>query len=68
MSTMIDRHQILATTAVCIEIGGLSRARFAPLGKRGLKGLAEELELSRYAPTMPRGESAPRAGRGSLLL
>lgn len=38
-------HQILATAAVRSEIGELAGVRFAHLGKRRLKGLAEELEL-----------------------
>ncbi len=38
-------HQILATDAVRREIGGLAGVTFAPLGRRHLKGLAEELEL-----------------------
>jgi class 3 adenylate cyclase/YHS domain-containing protein len=45
VATQARPHQILATAAVRSEIGGLSPVRFVPLGKRQLKGLAEELEL-----------------------
>ncbi len=45
VATQATPHQILATAAVRSEIGGLAGVRFAPLGKRRLKGLAEELEL-----------------------
>jgi len=38
-------HQILATAAVRRESSGLHGVRFVALGKRRLKGLAEELEL-----------------------
>ena len=45
VATQARPHQILATAAVCSEIGGLSQVGFVPLGKRQLKGLAEELDL-----------------------
>jgi adenylate cyclase len=38
-------HQILVTAIARGEIGTMSEVRFVPLGKRRLKGLAEELEL-----------------------
>jgi len=45
VATQATPHQILATGAARSEIGSLAAVRFAPLGKRQLKGLAEELEL-----------------------
>lgn len=38
-------HQILATAAARNEVGSLAGVRFTPLGRRRLKGLAEEIEL-----------------------
>ncbi len=52
-------HQILATPAVRAECDGLAGIGFAPLGRRRLKGLAEELELFEVrAGSTPRGERA----------
>ena len=45
VATQATPHQILATGAARSEIGSLAAVRFTPLGKRRLKGLAEELEL-----------------------
>ncbi len=45
VATQATPHQILATDSARSEIGSLAALRFAPLGKRRLKGLAEELEL-----------------------
>jgi adenylate cyclase len=45
VATQATPHQILATAAARSEIGSLVGVRFAPLGKRRLKGLDEELEL-----------------------
>jgi adenylate cyclase len=45
VATDAKPHQILATAAVHDEVRGLSRVTFTPLGKRQLKGLADELEL-----------------------
>ena len=45
VATEATPHQILATAAVRSEIRGLAGVTFAPLGKRRLRGLAEELEL-----------------------
>jgi adenylate cyclase len=45
VATQATPHQILTTDAARSEIGSLAAVRFAPLGKRRLKGLAEELEL-----------------------
>ena len=45
VATQATPHQILATDSARSEIGSLAAVRFAPLGKRRLKGLAEELEL-----------------------
>jgi len=45
VATHATPHQILVTAAARTEIDALSRVRFAPLGKRRLKGLAEELDL-----------------------
>jgi class 3 adenylate cyclase len=40
-----QRHQTLVTAAVRTEAAGLPAVEFVPLGKRRLRGLAEELEL-----------------------
>ena len=45
VATQATPHQILATDSARSEIGSLAALGFAPLGKRRLKGLAEELEL-----------------------
>ncbi len=45
VATQATPHQILATDSARSEIGSLAAVRFARLGKRRLKGLAEELEL-----------------------
>jgi adenylate cyclase len=59
VATQAAPHQILATAAVRREIGRLDGVRFTPLGKRRLKGLAEELELFEVrADEAPGGERA----------
>lgn len=45
VATQAAPHQILATAAARSEIGSLAGFRFAPLGKRQLKGLADEVEV-----------------------
>ena len=45
VATQAAPHQILVTAAARHEIGRLEAFRFVPLGRRELKGLAEELEL-----------------------
>ena len=45
-----QRHQVLVTTAVRREAEGLAEVEFAPLGKRRLKGLADDLELFEARP------------------
>ncbi len=40
-----ERHQVLVTAAVRNEAAGLPGVEFVPVGKRRLKGLADELEL-----------------------
>ena len=40
-----ERHQVLVTAEVSREARGLAEVDFVPLGKRQLKGLADELEL-----------------------
>lgn len=45
VATHATPHQILVTAAARREVGSLAGISFAPLGKRGLKGLAEEIEL-----------------------
>jgi class 3 adenylate cyclase len=44
------RHQVLVTAVVRKEAGALSEVDFAPLGKRRLKGLADERELFEARP------------------
>jgi adenylate cyclase len=51
-------HQILVTAIARGEIGPMSDVRFVPLGRRRLKGLAEELELFEV-----RTEDAPAGAR-----
>lgn len=46
-----QRHQVLVTMAVRTAAKGLPGVEFAPLGKRRLKGLAEEVELFEVCPT-----------------
>jgi class 3 adenylate cyclase len=45
------RHQVLVTSAVRKEAKGLAEVEFVRLGKRRLKGLAEELELFEARPS-----------------
>jgi len=45
-----ERHQVLVTAAVREEAKGLPEIEFVPLGKRRLKGLAEELVLFEARP------------------
>lgn len=45
VATQAAPHQILATGAARRQIGSLAAVRFAPLGKRRLKGLVEEVEV-----------------------
>ena len=60
VATQATPHQILATAAVRREIGVLSGVTFAPLGKRRLKGLAEELELFEVCSEEVRGDKRVR--------
>lgn len=39
------RHQLLVTAEVRAEAGALPDVEFVPLGRRGLKGLSDEIEL-----------------------
>jgi len=45
-----ERHQVLVTAEVSREARGLGDVEFVPLGKRQLKGLADELELFEARP------------------
>lgn len=54
LSTEATRHQTLVSAAVQQEAKGVEGVDFIPLGKRRLKGLADELELF----------EARRGGRG----
>jgi adenylate cyclase len=45
VATAADRHQVLVTGAVRTRSGTLEGVEFLPLGKRHLKGIAEEFEL-----------------------
>jgi adenylate cyclase len=45
-----DRNQLLVTATVCEEAGGLPGVTFVRLGKRRLRGIAEELELFEIVP------------------
>jgi class 3 adenylate cyclase len=51
-------HQMVVTAAVLNEIGHLEGVRFAPVGRRQFKGLAEELE-----PFEARSDGAVRGER-----
>jgi len=50
LATEAERHQVLVTAEVSREAHGLSEVDFVPLGKRQLKGLADELELFEARP------------------
>ncbi len=59
VATEARPHQVLITTTARAEIGGLLGVKFTPLGKRQLKGLAEELELFEvHSEDAPGGERA----------
>ncbi|MBI1885234.1 MAG: YHS domain-containing protein [Chloroflexi bacterium] len=45
LASEAERHQVLVTAAVRKEASGLAGVEFAPLGKRQLKGLTDDLEL-----------------------
>ena len=45
VATQGTPHQIVVTAAARNEVGALNGVVFVPLGKRELKGLAEEIEL-----------------------
>ncbi len=51
LASEAERHQVLVSAAVRREAGGLPEVEFVPLGKRRLKGLAEELELFEARPS-----------------
>jgi len=53
------RHDILVSAALRREAGGLPDIEFVPLGKRPLKGVAEELEV--FEARVPRTDVAVRA-------
>src|SRR5439155_24083552 len=48
------RHQVLVTAVVRKEAGALPEVDFAPLGKRRLKGLADEFEIFEARPRTAR--------------
>ena len=50
LATEAVRHQTLVSAAVQLEARGLEDVDFVPLGKRRLKGLADELELFEARP------------------
>ncbi|HLA18935.1 MAG TPA: YHS domain-containing protein, partial [Dehalococcoidia bacterium] len=50
-----QRHQVLVTGAVRNEAKDLADVEFVPLGKRRLKGLADELVLFEARPSSPGG-------------
>jgi adenylate cyclase len=54
LAAQAQRHQVLVTAAVRKEAGRVPDAEFVPLGKRRLKGLAEELELFEVVPKVER--------------
>ena len=51
LAAQAHRHQVLVTQAVRREAKGLAEVEFAPVGKRRLKGLAEDLELFEARPS-----------------
>ena len=55
VATEAKPHQILVTAAAHRELSGLSGVRFTLLGKRRLKGLAEELEVFQVCSDDPAG-------------
>ena len=50
LATEAERHQVLVTAEVSREAHGLAEVDFVPLGKRPLRGLADELELFEARP------------------
>jgi len=59
LATEATRHQTLVTAAVLQEANGLEGVDFIPLGRRRLKGLADELEL--FEARLRRAEPAAKA-------
>src|SRR5262249_4048365 len=59
LATEAVRHQTLVSAAVQQEAKGLEGVDFVPLGKRRLKGLADELEL--FEARRRRAEAAGKA-------
>ena len=59
LATEATRHQTLVSAAVQQEAKSLDGVDFVPLGKRRLKGLADELEL--FAARWRRAEAAAKA-------
>jgi class 3 adenylate cyclase len=45
LASEAERHQVLVTADVRKEVGSLPDVEFVPVGKRRLKGLAQQLEL-----------------------
>ena len=60
VATEAEPHQILVTAAAHRELSGLSGVRFTLLGKRRLKGLADELELFQVCSDDPAGRERRR--------
>lgn len=60
VATEAKPHQILVTAAAHRELSGLSGVRFTLLGKRLLKGLADELELFQVCSDDPVGRERRR--------
>jgi len=60
VATEAKPHQILVTAAAHRELSGLSGVRFTGLGKRRLKGLADELEVFQVCSDDPAGRERAR--------
>lgn len=50
LADQAERHQVLITPEVRKEAAGLADVEFAPVGKRSLKGITDELELFEVRP------------------
>ena len=55
-----ERHQLLVTATVRQEAGSIPGVEFVPLGKRQLRGIADDLELFEVAPRAGAGDGVER--------
>jgi hypothetical protein len=58
LADVAQRHEIVVTAAVKNEAAGVPGVEFVPLGRRALKGIAEEIDV--FA-TVAQGAQGPRS-------